>query len=181
MMVGPGRLVDGGRRSVGCRGLSGCGRRVRSGGRRCRGAARRRETMCRGRLSRRCAARRDRGAAVLRRRAGRDRTGRGRGTRSRRRSRCGASGGPQQVCQARERGRRPWCRPPCDGRTRRSPAARPPPACPLRPSILMAKAEPAGRPTVRVSPSSRTARELCSRAPREGCAAVTWRTTSTLR
>ena len=47
-----------------------------------------------------------------------------------------------------------------------------------RPSIVIAKFEPAGNETVSASPSSATARELNRSDPREGCAAVTRRTTS---
>ena len=47
-----------------------------------------------------------------------------------------------------------------------------------RPSIVIAKFEPAGNETVSASPLSATARELNRSDPREGCAAVTRRTTS---
>ena len=50
-----------------------------------------------------------------------------------------------------------------------------------RPSILIAKPEPAGNATVSTSPSSLFARELCRSAPREGWAAVTRCTTSAHR
>ena len=47
-----------------------------------------------------------------------------------------------------------------------------------RPTITIAKFDPAGKLTVRLVPSSAEARELCSSAPHEGLAATTRRTTS---